>query len=66
MHLEGIIDCTCSEVYLGDSRYAPTFILVAYRMRPLTHNDIESELSYAYLHAVAAHAGASCGPRANR
>jgi len=29
-------------------------------MHPLTHNDIESELSYAYLHAVAAHAGASC------
>jgi hypothetical protein len=29
-------------------------------MRPLTNNDIESELSYAYLHAVAARAGASC------
>jgi hypothetical protein len=29
-------------------------------MHPLTHNDIESELSYAYLHAVATHARASC------
>ena len=29
-------------------------------MRPLIDNDIESELSYAYLHAVAAHAGAAC------
>ena len=29
-------------------------------MRPLTGNDIESELSYAYLHAVASNAGASC------
>ena len=29
-------------------------------MRPLTHNDIESELSYAYLHAVATHVGAGC------
>lgn len=29
-------------------------------MRPLTNNDIESELSYAYLHAVASKIGASC------
>lgn len=29
-------------------------------MRPLTTNDIESELSYAYLHAVTSKAGASC------
>lgn len=29
-------------------------------MRPLTTNDIESELSYAYLHAVASKVGASC------
>ena len=29
-------------------------------MRPLAENDIESELSYAYLHAVAAKAGMSC------
>jgi hypothetical protein len=29
-------------------------------MRPLTNNDIESELSYAYLHAVASKVGASC------
>jgi len=29
-------------------------------MRPLGENDIESELSYAYLHAVASKAGASC------
>lgn len=29
-------------------------------MIPLTLNDRESELSYAYLHAVASHAGASC------
>jgi hypothetical protein len=29
-------------------------------MNPLTDNNIESELSYAYLHAVAAHAGVSC------
>ncbi|MGX7690538.1 DUF4365 domain-containing protein [Flectobacillus roseus] len=29
-------------------------------MRPLTNNDIESELSYAYLHAVASRVGASC------
>jgi len=29
-------------------------------MHPLTQNDIESELSYAWLHAVVAHAGASC------
>jgi hypothetical protein len=29
-------------------------------MRPLTDNDIKSELSYAYLHAVSTHAGASC------
>jgi hypothetical protein len=29
-------------------------------MGPLTGNDIESELSYAYLHAVASNAGASC------
>ena len=29
-------------------------------MRPLTNNDIESEISYAYLHAVASHAGAGC------
>jgi len=30
------------------------------RMRPLTNNDIESELSYAYLHAIASKIGASC------
>jgi len=29
-------------------------------MRPLTDNDIESEISYAYLHAVASHVGAGC------
>jgi hypothetical protein len=29
-------------------------------MRPLTAENIESELSYAYLHAVAAHTGAAC------
>ncbi|UYQ94344.1 DUF4365 domain-containing protein [Chitinophaga horti] len=29
-------------------------------MRPLTNNDIESEISYAYLHAVASHVGAGC------
>lgn len=29
-------------------------------MRPLTTNDIEAEISYAYLHAVASHAGAGC------
>lgn len=29
-------------------------------MRPLSHNDIESELSYAYLHAVASKAGIGC------
>jgi hypothetical protein len=29
-------------------------------MKPLTLENIESELSYAYLHAVASHAGASC------
>lgn len=29
-------------------------------MKPLTSENIESELSYAYLHAVASHAGASC------
>lgn len=29
-------------------------------MRPLTNNDIESELSYAYLHAVASRIGAGC------
>jgi hypothetical protein len=29
-------------------------------MSPLTNNDIESELSYAYLHAVASKVGASC------
>lgn len=29
-------------------------------MRPLSPENIESELSYAYLHAVAAHAGAGC------
>lgn len=29
-------------------------------MRPLTDQNIESELSYAYIHAVASHAGASC------
>ncbi len=28
-------------------------------MKPLSSNDIESELSYAYLHAVASKAGAS-------
>jgi hypothetical protein len=34
-------------------------------MRPLSPNDIESEISYAYLHAVASHAGAGCS-NANR
>lgn len=29
-------------------------------MRPLSNNDIESELSYAWLHAVAAKAGMAC------
>lgn len=29
-------------------------------MRPLTDKDIESEISYAYLHAVASHVGAGC------
>lgn len=29
-------------------------------MTPLTQNNVESELSYAYLHAVASRAGASC------
>jgi hypothetical protein len=29
-------------------------------MRPLSDNDIESELSYAYLHAVASKAGVGC------
>ncbi|QYG04812.1 DUF4365 domain-containing protein [Janthinobacterium sp. PAMC25594] len=29
-------------------------------MSPLSDQNVESELSYAYLHAVAAHAGASC------
>ncbi len=29
-------------------------------MRPLSQNNIESELSYAYLHAVAAKAGVGC------
>ena len=29
-------------------------------MRPLTNQNIESELSYAYLHAVAARAGVGC------
>lgn len=29
-------------------------------MSPLTKNNIESELSYAYLHAIASNAGASC------
>ena len=29
-------------------------------MKPLSSNDIEAELSYAYLHAVAAHAGVNC------
>lgn len=29
-------------------------------MRPLTNTNIESELSYAYLHAVAAKAGVAC------
>lgn len=29
-------------------------------MRPLSKPNIESELSYAYLHAVASHAGMSC------
>lgn len=29
-------------------------------MRPLSSNDIEAELSYAYLHAVAARAGVGC------
>lgn len=30
------------------------------RVRPLTDQNIESELSYAYIHAVASHAGAAC------
>lgn len=30
-------------------------------MSPLSDENVESELSYAYLHAVAAHAHASCG-----
>ena len=29
-------------------------------MRPLGNKDIEAELSYAYLHAVASHAGMAC------
>ncbi len=29
-------------------------------MRPLSSNDVEAELSYAYLHAVAAHAYVAC------
>lgn len=29
-------------------------------MRPLSPENIESELSYAYIHAVAAHAGVAC------
>jgi hypothetical protein len=29
-------------------------------MRPLSANNVESELSYAYLHAVASAAGAAC------
>ncbi len=29
-------------------------------MKPLPDNEIESELSYAYVHAVAAHAGMEC------
>lgn len=29
-------------------------------MRPLSDQDVESELSYAYLHAVAAHANMTC------
>ena len=29
-------------------------------MRPLSEQDVESELSYAYLHAVAAHASMTC------
>jgi hypothetical protein len=29
-------------------------------MKPLSANDVESQLSYAYLHAVASAAGASC------
>jgi hypothetical protein len=29
-------------------------------MRPLSKNDVEAELSYAYLHAVAAKAGIAC------
>lgn len=29
-------------------------------MKPLTSNDVESELSYAYVHAVAAKAGMGC------
>jgi Domain of unknown function (DUF4365) len=31
-------------------------------MRPLSEQDVESELSYAYLHAVASHASMSCHP----
>jgi hypothetical protein len=31
-------------------------------MPPLSSNDVESELSYAYLHAVAAYCGYSCTP----
>lgn len=29
-------------------------------MNPLSNNDIENELSYAYLHAVAARSGIGC------
>lgn len=29
-------------------------------MRPPRENDVESGLSYAYLHAVASHAGMAC------
>lgn len=30
------------------------------KLQPISDLDVESELSYAYLHAVASHAGASC------
>ena len=34
--------------------------LPTHAMKPLTGNNIEAELSYAYLHAVAAHAAVGC------
>ena len=35
--------------------------LIYSSMSPLSNQDVESELSYAYLHAVAAHTHVSCG-----